>query len=177
MYKQAVLKIYYKDASGKLHAEPQGKFFYTPEGKPLFLADMTEHKVFRFCNGYAISKQILEAFSELELRPKVIYRRLDLNMLYITTPSAFRLMGIPGTWANHGQFILPLRETNWEFKPGNVEYEPKDLPVISVDDWKKTKFIATERSVGMDTRFTIPTHVKAEIRKRLGRKFPATTSR
>ncbi len=166
MYKQAVLLIYYKDKNGKLRHEPQGKFFYDSDGKAIFLADMSQNKVFRFCNGYSISKQIIEAFSELKIKPKIIYRRLDLNMIYKTTSSTFKALGIFGNWANHDQYVLPIKAGNWTTQSGNINDEPKGLPKMDLADWKKSKHFSTERMVDIDIHITIPSDVRAELRKR-----------
>jgi len=132
--KEAVLRIFYKDKFGKLHCEPQGKFYYL-DGKPVYLADMTTSKWWRNFSGYSISKQILNAFTKIKIRPQIIYRIKEKAILYFATPTLFTKKGILVPYT-HEQYVLPIK--NFKAKQGDVYFEPKDLPVMNLDDWIKT---------------------------------------
>lgn len=133
--KQAVLKIFYTDSYGKLHSDPQGKFFYL-EGKPVYLADMTPAKWWRNYGGYSISKQIIEAFQVLKLRPRIIYRLKDKGTLYEATATKFKNKGILVAYGSHQQYVLPIK--NWKAKQA-VLNDPHQLSVMNVSDWIKTR--------------------------------------
>lgn len=133
--KQAVLKIYYKDNYGKLHNEAQGKFFYL-EGKPVYLADMTANKWWRNYSGYSISKQVVEAFQKLKIRPRIIYRLKDKGTLYETTQTKFKKKGILVAYGSHQQYVLPIKE--WKAKQAVIN-DPHGLPEMAVDSWVKSE--------------------------------------
>ena len=132
MLKEAVLKIYYKQ-NGVLKSEEQGKF-YLLGNKPTFLADMTPAKLWRNYNGYSIAKQILEAFSKVKIRPQIIYRVKEKNILYYSTPSYFTKYGILVPYGSHQQYVLPLRK--WHAKDEPI-WEPFNLRVMNLNDWIK----------------------------------------
>lgn len=163
--KQAVLKIYYKDKYLKLHSEAQGKFFYL-EGKPIYLADMTPNKWWRNYSGYSISKQIIEAFEKLKLRPRIIYRLKDKGTLYEATQTKFKKKGILVAYGGHSQYVLPIKE--WTAKQA-VLTDPHQLPVMSVDDWVKS----TESYIGMDFAGNEPVVIDLSVKKRLAEDFRA----
>lgn len=146
--KQAVLKIYYTDKYGKLHSESQGKFYYL-EGKPIYLADMNPNKWWRNYSGYSISKQIIEAFEKLKLRPRIIYRLKDKGTLYETTQTKFKKKGILVAYGGHQQYVLPIKE--WKAKQASIE-EPHGLPEMTVNLWTKIKDDFMEVSEKTDTR-------------------------
>ena len=127
--REAVLEIWIKK---KLIS--QGKFCYLA-GKPHFVANMTEIKLWRNYNGYSIAKRILDSFSKLKIRATIIYKRPDLNQYYITKPSVFTKKGILVKYGEHSQWVLPLK--NWEVKTGTLENEPRHLPVIELSSWEK----------------------------------------
>ncbi|HYD35525.1 MAG TPA: hypothetical protein VD999_05635 [Vitreimonas sp.] len=134
----AVLCIWYTDSFGNKRREPQGKFFYL-DGKPVFLADMNPNKLWRKFNGYSIAKQILEVFSELKLRPQIIYRLKSSGLLYYAKPTSFTTKGIMVSYGNHQQYILPIK--NFEAKQKALINEPKNLPLLDLDRWKKLEEI------------------------------------
>jgi hypothetical protein len=138
----AVLSIWYSENGGRKHHEEQGKIYrdLSPDGikagKIIYLADMTEAKVMRRFGAYGIAKQVLDAFAQSDLKVRIIYRRKDLGQYYITTPTTFKTKGIPLHTGFHDQFFLPFSQ--FEFVKRDVEYEPKNLPVMDVDAWVKT---------------------------------------
>ena len=132
--KEAVLRIFYTDSSGKVNAEPQGKFFsYT--GKPVFLADMTPNKWWRNYGGYSIAKQLLNAFSEVKVKPQIIYRVKEQGTLYCTNQTQFLKKGVMVAYGGHEQFVLPIRY--FKAVNGNISDEPKNLPIVNLNDWVK----------------------------------------
>lgn len=133
--KQAVLKIIYVDQFGKRHNEPQGKFFYMNK-KPVFMADMTPAKWWKNYAGYSISKQILDAFSKVKVRPTIIYRYRIKGMNYFTNMTKFKTKGILVAYGGHSQYVLPIG--NWEAKRVSMKGVPMDLPVILLSQWVKT---------------------------------------
>jgi hypothetical protein len=134
--KQAVISIYYKDKFGQLHYEPQGKFFYLDE-KPVFLADMTDSKLWRKFNGYSIAKRLLEAFADLKIKPQIIYRLKTKGTLYYAKSSYFTTKGILVAYGDHQQYILPVK--NFDAKQGSISGEPMNLPKMRLEDWKKSE--------------------------------------
>lgn len=130
--KQAVLQIYYVDRYGKRHRDPQGKFYYNM-GKPVYLADMTPNKWWRNYGGYSISRQILDAFSKVKVRPTIIYRDRVKGMLYITNMTKFKKKGILVAYGGHSQYVLPIN--SFEAKNVVLKGEPKGLPVLTVSKW------------------------------------------
>jgi len=148
--KEAVLKIYYTDEYKKLHVEPQGKLFFVNK-QLMYLADMTEGKRFRNFNGYAISKQILDAFTKAKVRPQIIYRRRDYGTLYSTTPAQFKKKSIFGHWGGHDQYVLPI--TSFDPIPWAVLHEPINLPLLSVSDWLKDALTPTAEITTAQYRF------------------------
>jgi hypothetical protein len=133
--KQAVIKIIYVDQFGKRHNEPQGKFFYRNE-KPVFMADMTPAKWWRNYAGYAISKQILDAFSKLKIRPMIVYRYRIKGVNYITNMTKFKTKGILVAYGGHSQYVLPIG--NWDAKRVSMRGVPMDLPAMTLNQWVKT---------------------------------------
>jgi len=126
---QAVLTIYiFKQGN-----VAQGKFCYL-EGKPCFIANMTERKFWRNYKGYSISKRILDS---LPRGTQIIYKRLDLNTYYTTNRNRFEKHGIlvkEGKFP-HDQWVLPLKV--WDTHRGQVG-EPKNLPLMDLEDWKRS---------------------------------------
>lgn len=148
--KEAVLRIYYKDKFGKLHCDPQGKFYYL-DGKPVYLADMTPNKWWRNFSGYSISKQILDAFSKLKIKPQIIYRFKEKAILYFATSTLFTKKGIFVPYGSHEQYVLPIK--NFKAKQGDVYFEPKDLPIIDLNNWMKTSTQSVHDSMSERERF------------------------
>lgn len=142
--REAVLSIYYTDQKRKLHNESQGKFYYL-NGKPVFLADMTPAKWWRSFGGYSISKQILDAFSKLKIRPQIIYRLKEKAILYFTTPTVFKKKGILVPYGFHEQYVLPIH--NFKAVSVRLESEPTNLPVMVLADWMKTNEFAGNKTL------------------------------
>lgn len=171
--KEAVLAIYYKKES-KLHFETQGKFFYW-NAKPVYLADMTVAKLWRNFNGYSIAKQLVKAFRQGKVRPQIIYRLRDKGVCYLTTLVTFEKKGVLMPYGGHEQFILPLK--HWKAVNLRLD-EPKNLPVMAVDNWiKATQGETTNGGSGWSAHnqsqmemedFTIPVEVKLKIRQKMG---------
>ena len=111
---------------------PQGKFCLI-NSKPCFVANMTENKVWKNYSGYAIAKRILD---NLPRGTQIIYKRLDQNCYYLANKTRFYKKGILVQFGGHSQFVLPIK--NWTAKPGKLEGEPMDLPVMSLDKWLKS---------------------------------------
>lgn len=132
--REAVLKIFYQK-NGELRCEAQGKFYYL-DGKPTFLANMTERKWWRNYAGYSIAKQLLDAFSKAKIKPQIIYRIIEKSQCWYATPTLFKTKGILANYGYHEQYVLPQK--NWKVKQGNVSYEPMNLPEIVLHDWLKT---------------------------------------
>ncbi|HWY79513.1 MAG TPA: hypothetical protein VNW29_04085 [Candidatus Sulfotelmatobacter sp.] len=130
MLKNAVLSMWYNKKS-----YPQGKFFWAGK-KPYFIANIDDAKLFRKFNGYAISKRLLDKFTELKIRNLIIiYRFVERNTIYITNPSTFKTKGILVAFGGHSQYILPLK--NWEVHNTDFKDDPKDLPVVDLEKWGK----------------------------------------
>lgn len=111
----------------------QGKY-YTLNGKPVFLVNIDDNKLFYNYNGYSISCQILETFSVAKLRPLILYKHLKKNIVYQTTPSVFNKKGILVSYGSHRQSVLPINK--WKIFKGDLQ-EPYNLPSMSVDQWLK----------------------------------------
>lgn len=132
--KNAVLKIWYT-ANGRSAAYEQGKIYQDNKGKWIFLADMTDAKLWHNYNGYSISKQITEAFSKSKIRPRICFRVKQSGLMYETTLSVItgsKSIFVP--YGSHEQWILPLK--NWKVIKAITD-EPKDLPVVEVANWLK----------------------------------------
>lgn len=115
----------------------QGKFFYINE-KPVFLVNIDANKLWTRFNGYSIANQILEAFSKAKIRPLILYKYAERNLVYQATPSSFYKKGIPILAGSHKQMILPVKE--WGYFKEPLE-EPFHLPVMSVDEWLKSSVL------------------------------------
>lgn len=127
--KDTVLAVEYNNKT-----YPQGKYF-EKEGKKYFVANIDEKKLFRTYNGYGISKDILDAFSEHKLTGVFIaYRLIGKNMTYTASPSLFKSKGILVAYGGHEQYILPIK--NWKVYAKDFTIDPKDLPVTLVSKWK-----------------------------------------
>lgn len=132
--KDAVLLIFYTDSYSKVHAKEQGKFFYHG-GKPVYLADMDEDKLMYKFNAYGIAKQILDAFSKVKIKPSIIYRiKKDANLL-LATPTVFLQKGLLRNFGGHEQYFLPVQY--FKAVNGNISDEPKNLPILNLNDWIK----------------------------------------
>lgn len=107
----------------------QGKFCYL-EGKPCFIANMTERKLWRNYGGYSISRRLLE---KLPRGTRIIYKRPDLNTYYTTNKNRIQTKGVLVNYGSHTQWVLPLR--HWKVFSGTLENEPKDLPVTDLEKW------------------------------------------
>lgn len=141
MPKNAVLSIWYNKKS-----YPQGKFFCIGKTS-YFIANIDEAKLFRTFNGWAISKRILDKFSELKLRKvTIIYRFVTKKTLYITVPSTFTSKGILVAFGGHSQYVLPIK--NWKVQQGDFTQDPKDLPVMDLEKWVKSEATPEYRFVG-----------------------------
>lgn len=106
------------------------------EGKKYFVANMTPNKEWgktgTLPKGYSIARRILEA---LERGTTIVYKRSDLNQIYITNKTTFLKKGILLAYGGHSQLLLPL--IHWQVKAGKFENEPKNLPVVDLQDWLK----------------------------------------
>ena len=109
----------------------QGKFYYLGN-KAIFLVNVDEHKVWTKFGGFSIATQILEAFRKGKVRPLILYKHIERNLIYQATPSDFYKHGIPVKYGGHRQMILPF--INWKFFKGAIN-EPFDLPAMTVDEW------------------------------------------
>ena len=158
---EAVLSIFYTAFNGKVCKRAQGKVYHLDE-KPVYLADMDEGKVIRFCNGYAISTQILDALKAQKVR-RILYRRRDQQSIYETTTQMFLKKGIARHLGGHGQLILPIYF--FALKPISLSREPKDLPIVSAKAWMHTK--DHDRLVPAEhPSFTVHDHISAMLRLR-----------
>lgn len=158
--REAVLQIYYKDKYGKVHHEAQGKFYYR-EGKPVFLADMTPGKWWRNYGGYSIAKQILTAFSKAKVKPLIIYRLKEQNILYLTNSTTFQKKGILTPYGFHEQWVLPIK--NFKATEGDIENEPHGLPSMDLAEWLKTAQIVVKKEVNLDEKVMIPYETKTKL--------------
>ena len=130
MPENAVLSIWYNKKRF-----PQGKYFWAGK-KSYFIVNITDAKLFRKFNGYAISKRVLDKFEELKIRNiTIIYRYVERNTLYITKPSVFKTKGILIAFGGHSQYVLPLK--NWEVHQADFKEDPKDLPIVDLEKWGK----------------------------------------
>jgi hypothetical protein len=122
----AVLKIW-------INRKPvdQGKIFKMD--KWYYLADMTERKWYINYAGYAIADQILKAFSKAKIKPVILYRRRDLNVVYKTNATRFVKKGIQRDDGGHRQWILPLKG-NWDTLKAKPA-EPFGLKAMTVQEW------------------------------------------
>ncbi len=131
----------------------QGKFCFI-DGKPCFVANMTERKWWRNFSGYSIAKRILEV---LPKGIKIIYKREDLNTYYETTKSKFLKKGIPVSYGNHSQFVLPI--SAWKIHNGKLENEPKNLPILNLE-----KALKQEKTEEDEPVPTMEEYLKARLR-------------
>lgn len=156
---EAVIKIFYKDRYGTTHLEPQGKIYLIGE-KPTYLADMTPHKWWVNYAGYSISKQILDAFSKKKIRPDIIYRVKEKNILYYATPTIFKKKGVLVPYGDHQQYILPIQY--FKAREGTLEREPKNLPAMKLSDWIKGSASPAQRP-NLDKGVEINTDVRRRL--------------
>lgn len=112
----------------------QGKVYELDE-KWVFLANIDSHKLWRNYNGYSIATQILEAFQKLKIKPLILYKNVENNQILQAVPSDFHKFGIPVSYGNHRQIILPILK--WKFFKGDLQ-EPFNLPAKTIDEWTKT---------------------------------------
>lgn len=125
---------------------------------------MTERKLSINGWGYAIAKQILDAFAKAKIRPKIIYKRKDLNTHYITNRTKFQTRSIFRD-DDHQQYWLPLK--NWKAVNG-MPNEVYNLPKMTVDKWLKTK----KKKPGMVVEdYSIPSDVKLRLKKIFEEKY------
>lgn len=131
--KNVVLSIWYTQ-EGKARKYEQGKIYQ--EGKKwVYLADMDDAKLWRNYNGYSISKQITDVFSNLKLRVRICYRIKKQGLMYETNLSTFTgSKSILVNYGRHSQWVLPLK--NWKVRKA-ISDEPKDLPVVDLAGWVK----------------------------------------
>lgn len=118
----------------------QGKYCEI-SGKPHFICNMTEKKLWRNFNGYSIAKRVLDAFKKAHVSPQIVYKRVDQNVYYLCRRYDFEKKGILVKYGGHSQWVLPLK--NWEVKAGQFE-EPHNLPVMNVDKWLKPAQLVPE---------------------------------
>lgn len=111
----------------------QGKI-YLRQGKWIYLANIGPEKLWHKFNGYSIANQILETFSDAKIRPLILYKFAERNLVFQTTPSTFKKKGVPIFAGGHRQIILPI--ASWKFFKGDLQ-EPFNLPQLSVDSWLK----------------------------------------
>ncbi len=111
----------------------QGKFFYLNE-KPVFLVNIDSNKLWKKFNGYSIANQILETFSKAKIKPFILYKFAERNLVFQTNISTFKKKGIPILAGGHRQLILTIPE--WKYFKDDLQ-EPYNLPSMSVDQWLK----------------------------------------
>ena len=109
----------------------QGKFYYLGN-KAIFLVNVDEHKVWKKFNGFSIATQILEGFRKGKVRPLILYKHVEKNLIYQAVPSDFYKHGIPVKYGGHRQMILPF--VSWKFFKEAIN-EPFDLPAMTLDEW------------------------------------------
>lgn len=133
----------------------QGKY-YERDGKPVFLCNIDRNKLWTTYNGYSIANQILEAFSKLKIRPLILYKYAERNLVYQATPSDFYRHGIQVDYGHHRQLILPV--SKWKFFKEDLK-EPFNLPAMTLDEWTKKEEKRIED-------LSIPFSVLGELKKR-----------
>jgi hypothetical protein len=111
----------------------QGKFYYL-KGKPVFLVNIDGNKLWTVYNGYSIANQILEALKCTTLRPTILYKHVEKNLVYMAKPSWFDKYGIQVGYGGHRQIVLPV--SRWSFFKEPLD-EPFGLPKMDVNEWKK----------------------------------------
>lgn len=109
----------------------QGKI-YKREDKWIYLANISNNKLWHNYNGYSIALQILETFQKAKLRPLILYKHIKSNIVYQTTPSMFNKKGILVAYGLHRQSVLPINK--WKIFKDDLQ-EPYNLPEVSVDNW------------------------------------------
>lgn len=149
--KQAVLTIWIPNQK----FVKQGKYCLI-DGKPCFIANMTEAKWFRIYAGYGIAKRILDA---LPRGTKIIYKRVDLGTSYETNKTKFQKKGILVSFGGHSQWVLPLK--NWKVIKG-MPVEPHQLPVITLDQWLKKTLEVQNVSIHPDVMLRLGKEFKAK---------------
>ena len=111
----------------------QGKV-YTLKEKPVFLVNIDSNKLWKKFNGYSIANQILETFSKAKIKPLILYKFAERNLVFQTNISTFKKKGIPILAGGHRQLILTIPE--WKYFKDDLQ-EPYNLPSMSVDQWLK----------------------------------------
>ena len=130
---------------------PQGKI-YKKEDKWIFLANITDAKWFNNYSGYAISAQILEAFTKAKIRPRIIYNLYEKGIKYETTKSKFYSKGILVPFGNHRQYCLPIK--NWKVCREDIK-EPFGLPDLTIGKWIKGENPDAPVQISMDVRLRL----------------------
>ena len=125
--KNTVLEIYIK---GK--PIQQGKIWFAGK-KCFYLQNVDDAKWVKMVGVYAISEQILEAFTKAKLRPKIIFNFKKKGWAYSTNQTAFNKHGMPFPYGDHRQRAMSVK---WMRLEKDFE-EPFDLSVRSVDSWLK----------------------------------------
>ena len=115
------------------HPVLQGKY-YTLNEKPVFLVNIDSNKLWKKFNGYSIALQILETFSKAKIKPLILYKYAERNLIFQTNISTFKKKGIPILAGGHRQLILTIPE--WKYFKDDLN-EPYNLPSMSVDQWLK----------------------------------------
>lgn len=115
------------------HPVLQGKI-YQREGKWIYLANIDGNKLWHKFNGYSIALQILETFSKAKIKPLILYKYAERNLVFQTNISTFKKKGIPILAGSHRQLILTIPE--WKYFKDDLN-EPYNLPNMSVDNWLK----------------------------------------
>lgn len=152
--KPAILAIYIK---GKL--TPQGKIFQQ-DGRWIFLVNIDENKWWKNYSGYSIASQILETFSKAKIKPRIVYRWTEKNLLYETNKTTFLKKGIPVSYGDHRQIVLPI--LNWKTFKGKLT-EPFSLSEVSVGRWGNSVVSTGQRET---TDCSMPVNVFAELKRR-----------
>lgn len=110
----------------------QGKFCLV-NGKPYFVANMTQRKWWRIFGGYAIAKRVLES---LPKGTSIIYKRTDLDAFYESRKTTFYKKGVAVKYGGHSQIVLPIK--NWKFHQGKFEGEVFSLPAKDLNTWLRS---------------------------------------
>lgn len=130
--KNAVISIWYDNKS-----YPQGKF-YSEGKKSYYIANIDDAKLFRTYNGWAISKRLLDRFSQLKIRNlTIVYRYVSKKTVYMTTPSVFKSKGIGVAFGGHSQYVLPI--SYWKIQNIDFTSDLKDLPIIDLEKWSRNE--------------------------------------
>jgi len=129
-----VLALWYTQCGEKKH-HPQGKIFHSGD-QWIFLANVDSQKYVRKYQGYSIALRLLEAFESQKLgRVTILYNEHKKHVIYATTSTVMKEKGVYDNLGSHRQVILPLK--HWNILPKYHVQDPKNLPIVDIEDWAK----------------------------------------